>query len=75
VPKARAWSPAARLAAYGLYAPINESYLRRLGVTTILGGEFEAELIALAQRLAKAPDARIARQEGKEQATRARPVF
>ena len=70
VPKAKDWSPTARLAAYGLYAPMNESYLRRLGVTTILGGEFEAGLIALAQRLVKANDVHIARQEGKEHVTR-----
>lgn len=70
VPKARGWNPDAWLAAYGLYAPMNEAYLRRLGVTTVLGGEFEAELMALVQRHAKAPDARIARQEVKKQAAR-----
>ena len=37
-----------RLAAYGLYAPLNESYLRELGVHDVLGGEFEAGLAALA---------------------------
>ncbi|MGA8222006.1 MAG: CUAEP/CCAEP-tail radical SAM protein [Candidatus Acidiferrales bacterium] len=36
---------------YGLYAPVNEEYLRRLGVGTILGGEFEEGLAALAARL------------------------
>jgi radical SAM superfamily enzyme YgiQ (UPF0313 family) len=37
-----------RLCCYGLYAPLNESYLRKLGVQTILGGEFEPGLLALA---------------------------
>ena len=39
------------LCCYGLYAPLNEEYLRSLGVDTILGGEFEAGLLQLAQRL------------------------
>ena len=41
----------AHLCFYGLYAPLNESYLRRLGAQTILGGEFEEGLVALVQRL------------------------
>ena len=43
----------AHLCAYGLYAPINEEYLRGLGVQTILGGEFEPGLVSLAERLAR----------------------
>ncbi len=39
---------AAHLCCYGLYAPLNEEYLRKLGVATILGGEFEPGLVALA---------------------------
>ena len=42
-------NPAARLACYGLYAPLNADLLRSLGVETILGGEFEAALAALAR--------------------------
>jgi hypothetical protein len=34
-----------------LYAPMNADYLRTLGVTTILGGEFESRLSQLAERL------------------------
>src|SRR4029077_5473475 len=41
----------AHLCFYGLYAPVNEEYLRRLGVKTILGGEFEEGLASLAARL------------------------
>src|SRR5713226_3884040 len=40
------------LCCYGLYAPLNEPYLRKLGVHTVLGGEFEPALVALADRLA-----------------------
>ena len=43
----------AHLCCYGLYAPLNEAYLRSLGVDTILGGEFEAGLLQLARRLRK----------------------
>jgi radical SAM superfamily enzyme YgiQ (UPF0313 family) len=42
----------AHLCCYGLYAPVNEGYLRKLGVGTILGGEFEPGLVALVKRLA-----------------------
>ncbi len=47
----RELNPQAHLCFYGLYAPVNAAYLRRLGVHTILGGEFEAQLLALAERL------------------------
>ena len=45
--------PQAHLCCYGLYAPLNEAYLRRLGVKTLLGGEFEAGLLHLCSRLQK----------------------
>src|ERR1700686_4073533 len=45
----------AHLCCYGLYAPLNESYLRKLGVETILGGEFEPGLVALANGIPDAP--------------------
>jgi radical SAM superfamily enzyme YgiQ (UPF0313 family) len=38
----------AHLCCYGLYAPVNEAYLRSLGVDTIIGGEFERALADLA---------------------------
>jgi radical SAM superfamily enzyme YgiQ (UPF0313 family) len=44
-------NPRAHLCFYGLYAPVNEEYLRRLGVGTILGGEFEEGLASVAARL------------------------
>src|SRR6266567_6988037 len=41
----------AHICFYGLYAPVNEEYLRGLGVGTILGGEFAEGLASLAERL------------------------
>jgi radical SAM superfamily enzyme YgiQ (UPF0313 family) len=51
VPKIRELNPRAHLCFYSLYAPVNEQYLRGLGVGTILGGEFEEGLASLASRL------------------------
>jgi radical SAM superfamily enzyme YgiQ (UPF0313 family) len=51
VPKVREMNFRAHICFYGLYAPVNEDYLRGLGVGTILGGEFEEGLASLASRL------------------------
>jgi len=51
VPGVREKNPRAHICFYGLYAPVNEGYLRGLGVGTILGGEFEEGLASLASRL------------------------
>ena len=48
IPKVREINPTAHLCSYGLYAPLNEAYLRNLGIETVLGGEFEAALTAVA---------------------------
>jgi radical SAM superfamily enzyme YgiQ (UPF0313 family) len=40
--------PEAHICCYGLYAPMNEPFLRALGVKTVLGGEFEQALADLA---------------------------
>src|SRR5215469_6172017 len=48
----RRLNPSAHLCFYGLYAPVNESYLRELGVETIIGGEFESALADSIRRLA-----------------------
>src|SRR5215208_2260824 len=45
-------NPNAHLCFFGLYAPVNEEYLRGLGAGTILGGEFEEGLVSLVERLA-----------------------
>jgi radical SAM superfamily enzyme YgiQ (UPF0313 family) len=42
-------NPRASLAAYGLYAPINEAWLRDKGVRHVLGPEGEEELVDLAK--------------------------
>lgn len=48
IEKIRRINPGARLAAFGLYAPLNAGLLRSLGVTAIAGGEFEPALVAIA---------------------------
>jgi radical SAM superfamily enzyme YgiQ (UPF0313 family) len=45
----RRLNPSARLAAYGLYAPLNAELLRGIGVEAIAGGEFEPALVKLAR--------------------------
>jgi radical SAM superfamily enzyme YgiQ (UPF0313 family) len=49
IDRVREMNPGAHLCCYGLYAPLNEKYLRGLGVESILGGEFEPGLVALAE--------------------------
>jgi radical SAM superfamily enzyme YgiQ (UPF0313 family) len=48
-------NPDAHLCFYGLYASMNEPLLRRLGADTVLGGEFEAGLGSVIERLRAAP--------------------
>ena len=48
VERVQAANPWAHLCAYGLYAPLNAPMLRRLGVHSILGGEFEHGLAEVA---------------------------
>ncbi|MGO9275163.1 MAG: CUAEP/CCAEP-tail radical SAM (seleno)protein [Terriglobia bacterium] len=69
LPAVRSLNPRAHLCFYGLYAPVNEAYLRKLGVDTILGGEFEAGLVSAFERLRRAPPA-----AGPACAANARPV-
>ncbi len=49
IEQVRRLNPRARLCAYGLYAPLNRRWLQALGVDVVLGGEFEADLVALAR--------------------------
>ena len=44
IARVRALNPKARLCAFGLYAPLNEAYLRDIGVEIVIGGEFEQPL-------------------------------
>jgi radical SAM superfamily enzyme YgiQ (UPF0313 family) len=52
IQKARRINQRARICAYGLYAPLNESWLRSVGVDEVLGGEFEADLTDIARQMA-----------------------
>jgi radical SAM superfamily enzyme YgiQ (UPF0313 family) len=52
LPCIRAAAPQAHICAYGLYAPMNFELLRARGVRTVLGGECEPDLLALARRVA-----------------------
>jgi len=45
IERVRRLKPTVRLCCYGLYAPLNESILRDLGVECVLGGEFEQALL------------------------------
>lgn len=67
VARVRRLNPDAHLCFYGLYAPVNAMYLRKLGADTILGGEFEQGLVALAERLAA--------RDGRMQATQTEPLI
>jgi len=51
IPALRKLNPSAHLCCYGLYAPMNAEFLRALGVSTLLGGEFEEGLMRLTERL------------------------
>jgi len=57
IKKTRALNPKAQVCAFGLYAPLNETMLRECGVDVVLGGEFEADLTALASGVVRVPDA------------------
>ncbi len=64
IPKLRELNPSAHLCCYGLYAPLNEDYLRTLGAGSVIGGEFEPALVDLANRIgggepAVAPSGRV----------------
>jgi hypothetical protein len=49
LPKIRALAPRARIAAFGLYAPVNAAWLEALGVEAVFGGESEPDLLDWAQ--------------------------
>jgi radical SAM superfamily enzyme YgiQ (UPF0313 family) len=57
VERVKILNPNAHLCFYGLYASMNEPFLRALGADTILGGEYEAGLVSLVQRLRASPTA------------------
>jgi radical SAM superfamily enzyme YgiQ (UPF0313 family) len=65
--RAKRVNPKAHMCFFGLYAPVNEQFLRDLGAETILGGEFEEGLRSLITRLSSP-----GRREG---ATQTEPVI
>jgi radical SAM superfamily enzyme YgiQ (UPF0313 family) len=69
IERIRAVNPVCHVAAYGLYAQLNAEYLLAHGVDSVIGGEAEAPLVALAETL-EAGAARLPRGVG----TAARPV-
>jgi radical SAM superfamily enzyme YgiQ (UPF0313 family) len=62
----QALNPNATLVAYGLYAPGNATFLRDLGVSHVIGAEFEAALVQIWQEL---PHAHIPTPPEEQQAT------
>jgi radical SAM superfamily enzyme YgiQ (UPF0313 family) len=55
IQRVRELNAPARICAYGLYAPLNERWLRSLGVDDVLSGEFEGELSEIARTMAANP--------------------
>ncbi len=53
LPRLRAAAPAAHFCAYGLYAPLNATFLRGLGIEAVLGGDCEQALVELADMIAR----------------------
>src|SRR5215470_17852345 len=52
IARVRAVNPACHVVAYGLYAQLNAEHLFAHGVDSVIGGEAEAPLVALAEALA-----------------------
>jgi len=71
LPAVKQMNPRAHICFYGLYAPVNEGYLRRLGVETILGGEFEGGLARLVREWRQG--GKEAGRQGKQQHQRQAP--
>jgi len=57
LPQVRARAKAAHLVCYGVYGPPNAQALKEAGVDTVLGPEFEGELLALVAMLAGTEEA------------------
>lgn len=68
----RELNPDGHICFYGLYAPVNETWLRKLGVHTVLGGEFEQGLTDLAKRIS---DGRAAEAQSEPVVSLARQKF
>src|SRR5262245_47051627 len=49
IERIRRVNPHAHICCYGLYAPLNQDWLTAQGVHSVLGGEFEEDLVRLAE--------------------------
>ncbi|MFZ0818516.1 MAG: CUAEP/CCAEP-tail radical SAM protein [Candidatus Acidiferrales bacterium] len=68
LPQIKDLNPRAHICFYGLYAPVNAGFMRRLGAQTILGGEFEAGLENLVDRLNNSSSEKMGFFSGSEKA-------
>ena len=62
MPRIKKMAPGARIAVFGWYAPVNEKFLRELGVDAVFGGESEQDMLAYTDSMAK-KDSHPARSE------------
>ncbi len=75
VERVKRLNPRAHICFFGLYAPVNEGFLRKLGADTILGGEFEEGLVALVQRLSREQESMESRPQQEPLISLARQTF
>lgn len=69
----RRQAPSAVLAAYGLYAPLNEALLAAHGVSLVIGPEHEQALVDAAEDIAAGRPPRVARESAIPRLTRIAP--
>ena len=65
IDRVRQLNPAARLCAYGLYAPLNAEWLQTRGVTHVLGPEAEQALVDLVKGRSPEPDSQSLKPEAR----------
>jgi len=56
MPRIKKMAPQARIAAFGWYAPVNEQFLRELGVDAVFGGESEGDMLAYTASITEQDD-------------------
>lgn len=56
MPRIKQMAPAAKIAVYGWYAPVNEKFLRGIGVDAVFGGESEEDMLAFANTVSTQQD-------------------
>ena len=56
MPRIIQMAPRARIAVFGWYAPVNEEFLRGLGVDAVFGGESETDMLTYAESLSAADE-------------------